>query len=282
MFKEKSSVSAYLSRVGFVPTHLTEVEQLHEATKLHPFQDRVYGRRINDYLTTERAALETAANYKTYSQLESIDLPEPTIPTMNFQELLDRRRSVRQYAARDITSSQLSAILRSCFTSRRAVSNIGEAELKFRPYPSGGGLFPSEVYVIVKRVEGLPQCVSHYNSLEHKLEVMKRIPFEHNIEDALNDREQLLGTVSVAFLVTSLLERTVVKYGFRGYRFALMEAGMIPLILDLSATAQGLGALHWGGYYDELVNDLLDIDGVSETVTACLFVGHELSPTLSA
>ncbi|MDE0064411.1 MAG: SagB/ThcOx family dehydrogenase [Gammaproteobacteria bacterium] len=270
-------MSTYLSPVGFTPTQLEEVEQLHEVTKLHPFHDRVYGQRIHDYLTSERAALETAANYKSYSELEAIDLPHPADETMNFQDLLSRRHSTRQFAAQDLTLSQLSGILHSCFASRRAVSSIGEAELKFRPYPSGGGLCPSEVYVVAQRVEGAPLCVTHYNSLEHKLEVIANAPFEHTIEEALNDRENVLGTVSAIFLITSLLERTVVKYGYRGYRFALMEAGMIPLILDLSATAQGLGTLHWGGYYDELVNDLLGIDGVSETATACLLVGHRQS-----
>ena len=105
--------------------------------------------------------------------------------------------------------------------------------------------------------------------------MIAKAPFEHTIEEAFNDREHLTGTVSASFVITSLLERTVVKYGYRGYRFALMEAGMIPLILDLTATAYGLGTLHWGGYYDELVNDLLGVDGVSETATACLFVGHK-------
>ena len=103
MFKTKSNVDACLSRVGFAPIHLAEVEQLHEVTKLHPFQDRVFGQRINDYLTSERAAVETAANYKSYSELVSIDLPEPADATMNFQELLSRRHSTRQYAAKDLS-----------------------------------------------------------------------------------------------------------------------------------------------------------------------------------
>jgi len=103
------------------------------------------------------------------------------------------------------------------------------------------------------------------------------LPSNDELGAALNDRDGLVSTTAVVVLVTTLLERTVVKYSFRGYRFAIMEVGMIPLMLDLSATAEGLGTLHWGGYYDDLVNTLLGLDSVSESVSSCLFIGNRIA-----
>lgn len=79
------------------------------------------------------------------------------------------------------------------------------------------------------------------------------------------------------FFISALSERTVVKYAYRGYRFAMMEAGMIPLALNLTATGIGLGALHWGGFLDDRINALIRADGISESATSCLIVGREAS-----
>jgi len=171
----------------------------------------------------------------------------------------------------------LSCILSSCFASRHVPASVGHADLSFRPYPSGAGLNPSEIYLALQRVNEIDPCLVHYDSRSHALEWLCELPSNDELGAALNDRDGLVSTTAVVVLVTTLLERTVVKYSFRGYRFAIMEVGMIPLMLDLSATAEGLGTLHWGGYYDDLVNTLLGLDSVSESVSSCLFIGNRIA-----
>lgn len=114
----------------------------------------------------------------------------------------------------------------------------------------------------------------HYAARQHAFHRIGNPIAHSHLREALGDEDGHTLNIGAVFLITSLCERSVVKYGYRGYRFAMMEAGMIPLMLNLAATGIGLGALHWGGFLDDRVNGLLDLDGVSESVTSCLFVGR--------
>ena len=65
--------------------------------------------------------------------------------------------------------------------------------------------------------------------------------------------------------VAAVFGRTRFKYGVRGYRFALLEAGHVGQNVLLAATALGLGAVPLGGYYDRLTDEFLGLDGVNES-----------------
>jgi SagB-type dehydrogenase family enzyme len=64
------------------------------------------------------------------------------------------------------------------------------------------------------------------------------------------------------------------KYGLRGYRFALLEAGHVGQNLVLAATGLGLGAVPLGGYYDRPTDELLGLDGVNESTLYLVAVGR--------
>ena len=67
--------------------------------------------------------------------------------------------------------------------------------------------------------------------------------------------------------------RTRFKYGLRGYRFALLEAGHAAQNLLLAATALRVPALPLGGFFDARVEALLGIDGVDESVLYGIALG---------
>ena len=68
--------------------------------------------------------------------------------------------------------------------------------------------------------------------------------------------------------------RTRFKYGLRGYRFALIEAGHVAQNLLLTATALRLGSVPLGGLFDRRIDELLDLDGVNESVLYAVSVGR--------
>jgi SagB-type dehydrogenase family enzyme len=70
------------------------------------------------------------------------------------------------------------------------------------------------------------------------------------------------------------IRRIVTKYRQRGYRFALIEAGLAAQTLCQMATAFGLGALMWGGFREHLLDPLLELDGVNTSSVGVIFVGH--------
>ncbi len=65
--------------------------------------------------------------------------------------------------------------------------------------------------------------------------------------------------------------------GERGCRFALLEAGHIAQNILLATTALDLGAVAVGGFIDDEVNEILDIDGVDEFSIYLIAIGYPAS-----
>ena len=68
-------------------------------------------------------------------------------------------------------------------------------------------------------------------------------------------------------------ERLRWKYGERAYRFLCIDAGVLPEDLLLTAEALGLGACAISGFADDLVEELLEINGRDEIALLLVTVG---------
>lgn len=269
----------HLWQPGFAVPERDEIEIFHERTKLYPYQLRSLGRRIGQYLQSARAVEETAANFKSYSEAHRIALPAAEPIAMPWSEVLLTRRSHRMFRDAAVTPRELSALLGAVAVNRVGSSTIvPEARLHFRPYPSGGGLYPTELYLALVRVEGIDPCWAHYDARGHALECLRPLPSGQDFAAALGDRTGVTPHAAVIVLCSIVPTRSIVKYGYRGYRFALLEAGMVMFALDLAATALGLGTLHWGGFFDAQVDAWLGLDGASESAVACLLIGRPSAP----
>ncbi|MGI8420822.1 MAG: nitroreductase family protein [Gaiellaceae bacterium] len=64
------------------------------------------------------------------------------------------------------------------------------------------------------------------------------------------------------------------QIGLRGYRFALLEAGHLAQNLLLTGTALELACIPLGGFFDRRMDDLLDLDGVNESMLYAVAVGR--------
>ncbi|UUL82502.1 SagB/ThcOx family dehydrogenase [Sphingomonas qomolangmaensis] len=268
-----SIIEPYLSPLGHTAPEMEEIETFHEATKLKSFHEKTLGRRIGTYLTERRAIQETACNFKSYLEAEKLRLPPPATIQASFSDVLAQRHSCRAFDGRAITLLELSQMLSAVRATRKAGTTVDGLELWFRPYPSGGGLYPSEIYVVVQNVADVEPGLFHYDARRHELSRIGGKPRFSQLRQALGDEDGLTLNAGVIVLVSTLPERTVVKYAYRGYRFAMMEAGMIPFAINLAAAGIGLDALHWGGFLDDRINGLLGLDGLSETIASCLIVG---------
>jgi SagB-type dehydrogenase family enzyme len=67
--------------------------------------------------------------------------------------------------------------------------------------------------------------------------------------------------------------RSRFKYGLRGYRFVLLEAGHAAQNALLAAAALALAAVPLGGFYDRRVDELIEADGVDESALYLVCVG---------
>jgi len=251
----------------------------------HQFRPYGWSERFHDATRLEKRGKTTPYSIwpedwkkiyvKGYPRLDSIPLKKEFSIKMKtpLDQVLRSRKSVREYKRKLLTTKELVTLL---FFSG-GVKNIPNKDWNFsrRFYPSGGGRYPLEIYVVLYNDTEIDKGVYHYNVKYHSLEILKKGDYLKELQKGL-DPSWLLDA-NMAVLITAVFGRNQVKYGDRGYRHILTEVGHLAQNISLVTVALGLGSCALGGYLDFAINDLLDIDGVNESIVYTMIVG---SPVL--
>jgi SagB-type dehydrogenase family enzyme len=201
-----------------------------------------------------------------------IELPVASAPLpLALDQALTLRRSSHDMTSGRLTFIQLSTILHYGYgvTQHDTVKN-GLRQL--RSAPSAGALYPLEIFFHNSQAEGLEAGLYHYNPVEGHARLIAAGDATASIAEALVQPEIARGA-SVIFFLTAVFERSVFKYGNRGYRFALLEAGHVAQNINLVAGALGLECLNIGGYFDRQIDDFLDIDGITHSTVYLIAIG---------
>lgn len=241
-------------------------EVFHENTKLGRLSGRAYGAHVSRFLSSPALCRMTERAYKVYSLGDQVEL-DPVPAASELERTIAARRSERRFTGEPIGRDDLSRLL---FYSYGRTDAGG----RFRAVASGGGLYPLEIYVVPHRVEGLERWLYHYDVEHHRLDVVAR---EDRWDAAkgcvwmqdMKDPDQAAALI----LVTAVFERSTMKYLDRGYRLVLMEAGEVGHAMLLTATSLGLGAYALGGFLDDELSGLLEIDGIDEAPLLPIVVG---------
>lgn len=208
-------------------------------------------------------------HFKTYPRLDRINLGNIKIPTNKLAKILIERRSARQFSGLSISKKELYYLL---FLSS-GLTRLGRTfDDSRRPYPSAGARYPLEVYPIILNCEGFKKGLYHYNIKENLMELLLEEDLSKWLIKNTGGEKWITKTVAV-FIITGVLDRTRIKYGDRGYRYTLIEAGHVGQNICLLATELGLGTCPLGGYIDTEVNKLLDIDLQKEVALYLIAVG---------
>ena len=247
-------------------------EVFHEASKLHP---TVGGHevRTQSLLRSKALRFSAARAVRRSTNLPLLPLPAPLRLELALTDALGRRASERGFAGGPITVTQLSTLLHAAY----GVTDRCEAELepgrlvRLRTVPSGGALYPLELYVHAQAVAGLPSGLYHFDPSRHVLEAISAAS-RLDAEAILVDPAAAAGAAALLVLV-GVFWRSRFKYGLRGYRFTLLEAGHAAQNLLLAATALDLASLPLGGFFDSIIDDELELDGVEESSLYALAVG---------
>lgn len=104
-----------------------------------------------------------------------------------------------------------------------------------RVNPSAGALYPCELYLQARGVEGLEDGVYHFEPLRERLRLLHRLTGDQGLEAAMADRRRVQGLI---FLVTALYYRSSWKYGDRAYRYCLLDSGHMLGCIEAAATVQ--------------------------------------------
>jgi SagB-type dehydrogenase family enzyme len=210
----------------------------------------------------------TTIHFKTYPRLDRIPLPVPV--TQALTEAIRGRRSRRDFSGQPIGPGKLASILHGAGGLIPDGESIDDSR---RPYPSAGARYPLEIYSLVLTAEGLSPGLYHYNVREHVLEILLEQDLRDDLEKATGEL-RWIGKASVVLIVTAVLDRTRIKYGDRGYRYALLEAGHLAQNMCLIAHADGLISCCLGGFIDDRINAMLDILLVKERAIYLVAIGQ--------
>jgi len=202
----------------------------------------------------------------------TVELPEPTLPEGSLADAIRGRLSCRQFLAEPIGLGELGDLLHAAYGILGTLELWGE--YFERPVPSGGGLYPLELYVLSQRVRDLAGGAYHYVPLGHHLEVVHPDPLPTLLSAEMFLGQPYLTHAAAIVVITSVVERSLWKYEDRGYRYILLEAGHVAQNVNLCATAAGLASLNLGGFFDEDVMALLRMDQDREIVLYAVAVGR--------
>jgi SagB-type dehydrogenase family enzyme len=256
------------------------IEISHDLTKLRPTNSIDIFRAISVFQQPVMFPIEYT-HERDYPLQPRIRLPEATLTDRPFSELIRNRRSCRSFGGSALTLPELSALLFGAIgeTGRLpAGSEDGRLiEVSLRSIPSGGALHPTRAFVAVLQHGQLAPGVYHYDVKEHALEFVRPL-LEPDIETLfaafpIHPDPVNLAQASGIFFITTKFWRARAKYGPRGYRYCLQEAGAACQNLSLTAVALGLAHVVLGGFYDDEVHAALEIDGIDHAVITSVAVG---------
>jgi SagB-type dehydrogenase family enzyme len=246
-------------------------ELFHENSKLslhepHP----TFGRHPAD--STVVAIMRRLRRVKPYVDYPKLALPaELPEASASLDDVIAGRASARAFGTGKITFGQLAKVLLSTSAVTRSNEDTPYPN-PFRAVPSGGALYPLELYVHARRVEGLAPGLYHLDPEERELDCL-RAGDESAPPPGSLIQPDLEAAYAAAVFVTAVFYRSTFKYGDRGYRFVLLEAGHLMQNACLVAVALDLAATPIGGYVDRGIDRWLRLDGLSQSAVYALLLG---------
>ncbi len=139
-----------------------------------------------------------------------------------------------------------------------------------RASPSAGGLYPAEIYVVVRDLDGCEPGLYGYDPRAHRL-----APLWSDVGAATQLAAAAYGNAAVAaapvaVIVTGVFERSRWRYGERAYRRILLDSGHLLGNAGLVAPAFNLRVHITAAFCDAQVNTLLRVDDQQEGALAII------------
>lgn len=146
-----------------------------------------------------------------------------------------------------------------------------------RGYPSGGALYPVEVFICSlmsnESTWPCPEKILHLLPQSARFEIMQNSECTRELRSAILPTSGTIGAPSLAIIYVAYLPKTMFKYRYRGYRLALMEAGSIYMLIDLQAKNLNLQSRLWSAYTDSMLCKSLGLNPALFLPLAVQFVG---------
>jgi len=212
--------------------------------------------------------------------IAEIRIPEGVRLRRELGDVLARRRSSRSYTGDPIDLKFLATIIRSA-GAVTGYGNVdlmsgGQATIRFRSAPSGGGLYPIDIYVASLKINGLERGLYRYDPLD---DTLLQAGDRHDVDRlvgafAIPEEIVSLSRANAIFALVGHPWRSMRKYGNRGLRFLFMEAGAIAENIHLATGALGFGSVDCASVHEDEAHTAMHIDGLYQTLLHTVLLGY--------
>jgi SagB-type dehydrogenase family enzyme len=182
------------------------------------------------------------------------------ILSIDLLSAIKSRKSHRQFTSESLTLEEVSFLLWTTQGIREKTGGI----TAFRTVPSAGCRHALETYLCVLNVTGLEQGIYRYLPLEHQLLVVSQ---QKNLSARITAaalHQSFVGKSAVTFLWTTIPYRMEWRYDIAAHKVIALDAGHVCQNLYLSCAAIKAGTCAVAAYDQDLMDDLLGVDGEDE------------------
>lgn len=196
-------------------------------------------------------------------------IPFPSTSHTALEQLLERRESVRQFSGDRLSLAELSRLAWAIYGKIGSSEQLPENSIGLGTVPSGGALYPLRLFILVRENA---QGWMIYSGGPKGLQVRNQVSKQQVVHAFLED--SVLDDAAAVYVLACDFQQTTQKYGNRGYRFSLLEAGHAAQNAYLWCAEQGLGMVEVGGFLDEELANLLLLSYPMQAPLTTIVVGR--------
>jgi SagB-type dehydrogenase family enzyme len=183
-----------------------------------------------------------------------------SIPAFDLQTAIGIRESHRSFSQESLTLGELAFLL----WATQGVREVLHEAAVLRTVPSAGCRHPFETYLAVVRVEGLESGIYRYLPLDNALVCIRKVENLPAHLTAATHGQRFCGQAAVTFVWTVIPERTEWRYAEASYKVIALDAGHVCQNLYLACEAIGAGTCAIAAYNQDLLDEMIDVDGDEE------------------
>jgi SagB-type dehydrogenase family enzyme len=180
-----------------------------------------------------------------------------------------------------LSIEEIGSLLMMTAGIRRSVRKAGMVK---RWAATAGNLGSVELFVAIRRVEGLSPGFYYYQNREHTLASYRKHRGSISVEEFMTrvGAYESSGLPDVVVLFTGAYHRVATKYGPFAYRLINLDAGVAISQMRMIAACMGITSRVVHRWADDLIEDQLALDPMMEQSTAVLSLYRDEADGLSS
>ena len=179
---------------------------------------------------------------------------------MDLISAIQNRSSHRTFKPEPLSIEEVSFLL----WATQGIRKHANEATAFRTVPSAGCRHALETYLCILNVPGLEAGIYRYLPVEHQLLVVSTDKNLRGKITAATFNQAFIGQAPVTFIWTAVPYRMEWRYHIAAHKVIALDAGHVCQNLYLASAAIGGGTCAIAAYRQELMDELLGVDGDNE------------------